>query len=476
MPLVPATRPWLIRGLLGIVVVGLLASATMMTLAYSPPELQPGAVTDPANGSTIVAVQGFHFQGTEDRKKPARLVSTNEQAAIEWIYEGSRVNANWFYDADPLENGNILAVNTIREGGHGKTLIYELDPDTKERVWQRKFNITDTHDADLINGDQLLVANMRQWDGANETSNDRLFIYNLTTDTIEWEWHFRDHYPSSMDGGMKPDWTHVNDVDKVDDGLYMASPRNFDQVIFVNRSTGAIVDRLGEDNNNTILKQQHNPAYLESEAGEPTVLVGDSENNRVVEYRCRGQTSLGGCDWELVWEVGTDQLNWPRDANRLPNGNTLITDSRNHRVIEVSPDGSIVWEAYIPWAPFSAERTVYGNDGVRSPTMSDLGVSGTFSISGSAGLTPGTKGGGQTFPNWLRVTAVGLPVIGGPAAWFAELWEAGAIWIKPVWMAPWSFVYLVFSGLLLLGWGLGEVVVHRDRLREVTRQLIAAVT
>ena len=50
-------------------------------------------------------------------------------------------------------------MNTIREDGFGKTLVYELDPETKERVWEVKFNITDTHDVDMINGDQLLVAN-----------------------------------------------------------------------------------------------------------------------------------------------------------------------------------------------------------------------------------------------------------------------------------------------------------------------------
>ena len=37
------------------------------------------------------------------------------------------------------------------------------------------------------------------------------------------------------------------------------------------------------------------------------------------------------------------RLDWPTEVERLPNGNTLITDSKNHRVIEVTPKKEIVW-------------------------------------------------------------------------------------------------------------------------------------
>ncbi len=467
---VPRSRPWILRGLVTLVIVVSLLGATAATVAYTPPELQPGTVTSSANGSTIVAVQGFHFQGQQDRKKPARLVSAGPDAKIEWLYEGSDINANWFYDADPLPNGNVLAVNTYQDQGAGKTLVYELDPETQERVWEQTFDIADTHDVELINEDELLVANMREWDQEDgvPVSNDRLFIYDRSEDEIVWEWYFKNHFPRSMDGGMKPDWTHVNDVDKIGPGKYMISPRNFDQVIVVDRETKEITLRLGQDQNYDILHEQHNPSYLETEDGRPVILVPDSENNRVVEYTCVGRTG-GECNWERTWTVGTDQLNWPRDANRLPNGNTLITDSRNHRVIEVTPQGDIVWEAYVPWAPFSAERVVHGNDGVRSPTMHDLGVRGSYQLSGSAGLAPGTETGGLTFPELLRATVVDVPLIGGPASDLADTWEAAAPWIKPVWMAPWSLVAVTFAAVLLLVWGVVEAVYQRRRLLEELR-------
>jgi hypothetical protein len=468
---VSSSPRWVVRGVVAALLLVLLVGAVATTVAHDPPEIQAGNITSPATGSTLVAIQGFHWQGEGNRKKPARLLSFDSVGNLSWAYDGSKRGANWFYDADPLDNGNVLAVNTIREDGVGKTLVYELDPDTKERVWQEKFNITDTHDVDVINGDELLVANMREWDGENETSNDRLFVYNRTRGEITWEWQFKNHYPESTDGGMSEDWSHVNDVDKIGPGRYMASPRNFDQVIVIDRETKDITLQLGEDDNYDVMKEQHNPAYLETEDGRPAILVADSENNRVVEYTCTERAG-GECQWDRTWEVGTGQLNWPRDANRLPNGNTLITDSRNNRVLEVTPRGRIVWETFAPWAPFSAERVVHGNDGVTAPTMHDLGYQAAYSLKGSAGHTPGTDDG-LTFPEWLRTSVAPLPIVGGAARDLADAWQAGAPWIRPVWMAPWALVYLAVGALVALLWGVGEAVYQRRRIVDGVRAAAA---
>jgi hypothetical protein len=50
---------------------------------------------------------------------------------------------------------------------------------------------------------------------------------------------------------------------------------------------------------------------------------------------------------EIVWSYGdgsTEMLNWPRCAVRLENGNTVICDSKNARIIEVTQEGKTVWE------------------------------------------------------------------------------------------------------------------------------------
>lgn len=76
-------------------------------------------------------------------------------------------------------------------------------------------------------------------------------------------------------------------------------------------------------------------------------LITDTDNHRVIEVNQ---------DEEIVWQFGNTenklgsgygsssvQLNAPTQAFRLPNGNTLIADSENRRVIEVNPKGEMAW-------------------------------------------------------------------------------------------------------------------------------------
>lgn len=468
--LVNAPRRHKVRAALAVVVLALVVGAGVASANYSPPELEAGTVESEANGTTYVAVQGFHFDGQGNKKKPARLVATDERAQAKWVYDGGQ-SISWFYDVDPLPNGNLLAVNTKP----GKTLVYELDPETKERVWTETLNITDTHDVDLINDDQLLVANLRNSEGS--TSDESIFIYNRTTGERTWQWNFSDHYPASTDNGISntEDWTHVNDVDKIAPGEYLVSPRNFDQVIVVNKSTKNVTMQLGSDGNHDVMDEQHNPTYLESENGTPTILVADSENDRVVEYACESRHANGTCDWTLVWEVGNGQFDWPRDADRLPNGNTLVVDTQNHRVVEVTPEGEIVWEALAPWAPYDVERAAYGDEamGTDRPSIRDLNASGSYELSGSAGLVPGT-GSVPSVSDYVRGTFGELPVVGGAVNAFADQWDVISEWVRPIWLSPWAFAGLIVAGVLALAWLLGELAYwQRARLGRIRNRLTA---
>jgi len=66
----PLRVKWIVRGLLVLVVIGSFGASAALTANYEPPEIQAGAVENPANGTTYVAVQGFHFQGEGSRKNP----------------------------------------------------------------------------------------------------------------------------------------------------------------------------------------------------------------------------------------------------------------------------------------------------------------------------------------------------------------------------------------------------------------------
>ena len=347
-----------------------------------------GTIESPANGLTVVSVQGARFRGIDGARKTAgRLVAFGPRGNVRWVYEPEDVV--WSYDVDPLENGNLFLTATTRENGVGKTKFLEFDPETQEPVWTHTADFLDTHDADLLGEHRIAVANMRNPDAANGTNDDRLLIYNRTSGQVEWEWRFAEHYPPSVGGNYSEDWTHVNDIDPVRGGeAFLASPRNLDQTILVNRETGEIELRVGRDDALDVMNEQHNPQYLESDAGRPTVLVADSENDRVVEYELReGANATAGTAgpdgaWERTWSVGGEGVfQWPRDADRLANGNTLIGDSRNSRVLEVTPAGETVWEVYAPWLVYDAARVPMGNE-EPGPTIADQGATGSYDLSG----------------------------------------------------------------------------------------------
>jgi hypothetical protein len=453
-------RPWLVRGVVLLVVLSLFTPTVIAAVTGGNTEvgeLRRGTVESPANGSTVVAIQGFHFEGQGSKKKPARLVSAGPRGGTDWVFNGDKYGARWFYDVDPLPNGNLLVVSTNPDG----TLVYELDPDTKEQVWVEELDMHDTHDVDMYNETHLAIANMRAWNESCSCPDDRVVLYDREDDEVDWEWTFRNHYPEDTDGGYNEDWTHVNDVDLVDNGSkLLLSPRNFDQAVIVDVESKEITERLGSDGNHEIMDEQHNPDYLETEDGQPTVLVADSEGDRIVEY-----TKVDG-EWELVWELGSSKtFNWPRDADRLPNGNTLVTDSLNHRVIEVTPQGKIVWEYYATWGPYDAERVAHGG-GSNGPTMKDMGVSGSYEVTNSAGHISSSK----TFAGWLAGVAANTPVE-GPVSSFASRWSKVTPWIRPVWMDSWAFASLVAGLLVLLGWGVAEAVYNRRTLATRARTL-----
>lgn len=462
--IVPGRRG-LTRLCLSLVILLLCVSAVSATINYSPPEVHPVSTDREPSGSTVISVQGYNIWGQTNAQKPARLFSVAPNGSLEWLTNGDQFDLSWFYDVDPLANGDLLVVGT----SHKQTHVLRIEPETRTVKWSETLPLWDTHDVTLTEKGNLLVANMRNTESG--TSNDRLYVYNRTTDETEWEWRFRDHYPNETDNGVSSDdWSHVNDVDIISPGLYMVSPRNFDQVIVVNRSTNDIVMRLGEDGNHSILNEQHNPSYLQGPGGRPTILIADSENDRVVEYACDRAASdhvLDGdmkpnCNWNKTWEAGVDRLSWPRDADRLPNGNTLITDTLNHRVLEISPNGTVVWEYSAPWLPYDVERPVHGHE-PGGPTMQELNQTGSYALTNGSGNT----GGDITAPKLTDQIATSVEQAPGGHVIAAGLdrFSKVAPWVRPVWLSPNAFFLLCCGALIGVLWASGELFIYRGQVR-----------
>jgi hypothetical protein len=215
------------------------------------------------------------------------------------------------------------------------------------------------HDVDRVDDTHLLVADI---------AADRVFVVNTTSGIVTWEWDAQSAF-TLKEGGLFPgDWTHVNDVEPLDDGRIMVSLRNQDQVVFLDRETGVHDGwTLGTENDHDTLFEQHNPDYIPEERGGPAVVLADSENDRVVEYERDGD------GWKQTWVWRDLHLQWPRDADRLPDGHTLVADSNGRRVIEVDRDGEVVWEVSLNGA-YDAERLGTGDESAGAATATDLGL------------------------------------------------------------------------------------------------------
>ncbi|UCE74006.1 MAG: SBBP repeat-containing protein [Methanomassiliicoccales archaeon] len=74
-------------------------------------------------------------------------------------------------------------------------------------------------------------------------------------------------------------------------------------------------------------------------------LISDSGNDRVIRVDYNGT---------IVWEYGN--LNHPMDAERLADNHTLIADTSNGLVTELDSTDAIVWQYYIPAMPVDVER------------------------------------------------------------------------------------------------------------------------
>ncbi|ADQ67276.1 Arylsulfotransferase (ASST) [Halogeometricum borinquense DSM 11551] len=241
--------------------------------------------------------------------------------------------------------------------GEVKTLYSRTYP------WRppRRIGRTETvqwHDVDRVNETHYLVADI---------ARDNVHLLNIETGTIVWKWRAEQSFPRNGGGAYPYDWTHINDVELLDDGRIMASLRNQDQVVFLNRSGLEESWTLGGEDEFETIYEQHNPDYIPTKMGGPAVIVADSENNRIVEF----QRSEG--EWVESWTWQDRTMSWPRDADRLPNGNTLVTDTAAGRVIDLNTDGEIVWSYEIQMA-YEAERLGTGDESAGGESAAALGL------------------------------------------------------------------------------------------------------
>ncbi|MFW9826167.1 MAG: aryl-sulfate sulfotransferase [Candidatus Thorarchaeota archaeon] len=261
-----------------------------------------------SNGNTLITVTDFtemishtdrinKQQNIGPNNLSSKIVEVNSQGNLIWQYIGLGIP----HEVLELPNGHLLITDTQNDR------IIEIDYPNKNIVWK--------------------------WQPS---------LINWTKINPEWDENHYYNNPINLAGEFSYDWTHINDIDFKDYGLWNAcliSIRNFDLIVEVNytadfiepNNPNNIVWYFGDYKNHTLINMQHNPDYLEN----GNVIISDSGNNRIVEVNYSTK--------EIIW-IYDNGLMWPRDADELGNGNLLITDSIGCRIIEIDKQTKdIIW-------------------------------------------------------------------------------------------------------------------------------------
>lgn len=149
---------------------------------------------------------------------------------------------------------------------------------------------------------------------------------------IQWQ------YGSDVEGNGFNQLSNPTDAVPIpDSGKVFICDRGNNRIILVREADKTILWNWG-------LGELNSPVDIEYNASTDEVLITDQSNHRVIKVNIQSNA--------ITWQFGikgqpdslNNGLNFPSDADFLPNGNILICDAGNNRLIEVNSTGQIVWD------------------------------------------------------------------------------------------------------------------------------------
>ena len=193
------------------------------------------------------------------------------------------------------------------------------------------------------------------------------YLVEMTKDGRSvWEWRSWEHLDPAKDiitavQDERSEWTHGNAVMELPGGNLLVSFRDISTIIKIERRTGQILWKMGAPP----LSGQHAPTPLPND----NILIFDNGPHRLDEsFPFSRVIEVNSRTSEIVWkyEEGIPSNFFsPRisNAQRLPNGNTLVNDGWFGRFFEVTLDGEVVWEYVNPYfGPASEPANAQNNN------------------------------------------------------------------------------------------------------------------
>ncbi len=252
----------------------------------------------------------------------------------------------------------------------GRVMIIDENSNIKWQNHREEFFI---HDSDILPNGNILIG---------DTSNNRVIEVDINDPSkILWSWDALNSFhinwtEFSFEQGwtdlsflenqnsLLVSWTLINDVDFINGSMFgrnydsiLLSLNNLNLVIEVNYSeTREIVWSYGQPTNINILYHQHNPDRYPN----GNTVICDSGNHRIIEIN----TTTKEIVWEFKLEFPHGKLRVARDCDDIGNGLRLITDSGNNRLLVYDMNSqSLIKEIKSPWFanPYDADMLDNGN-------------------------------------------------------------------------------------------------------------------
>lgn len=278
----------------------------------------------PDGGLMYLGILGSILAGDDPTPAPGAaglLQRVDASGSVRWSHEDPFLH----HDFDPLPDGTVAVLRWNKMSSQASEAVRGGVPDTEAdgAVWDDEIVEVDE------DGDERVVWRARDvLDGRKDALPDYI---------------------------GRAEWTHANSLRYVPSDpitgqeAYLVSFRQISTIMLVARDSSEVIWRYGGE---WVLHQQHDPSLLDN----GNILVFDNGQYRRDQVSASAILEIDPRTNEVVWEYkGPGIGGWEfysaviSGAQRLPNGNTLITEGLTGRLIEVTQEGDVVWEFRNPF-------------------------------------------------------------------------------------------------------------------------------
>ena len=169
------------------------------------------------------------------------------------------------------------------------------------------------------------------------TDQDRNRVITVDKETSKIDWKYGDAL--YREGSGFNQLRQPEDAEKIPNtNEYIIADKGNNRVIIVDGNTNNVIWELGAD----VLKSPMDIQYIDDN---DHILITDGGNHRVILVDRASKSILWQFGRTGSADSGAVGLKLPTDADLIPSSqNVIIADAGNERIIEVNPDGQIVWQ------------------------------------------------------------------------------------------------------------------------------------